>query len=151
MEKSRLEELFDEEYKIENITKDFEKDSKIPDTAKGLSSYNLNKGFLLNKWISKYSRTSMRVKELETEKNVLENKIKQKCRYDKDFNENRVIDKNEMLEKIYIDEEYQKLQFSLARLKTIQELILFYVEHFKFLNQQISNQIEIIKLETSAY
>ena len=151
MDKSKFEELFDEEYKIGYLQKEFEKDCLMPSEISKLSTLNLETGILLNKWISRYTRTKIKVKELEIELDKLENKIKQKCRHDPSFNGHKAIDKHEMLEKINIDEDYISIKLKQVRLQTLLELIQTYVEYFKYRNSHIQNQIEIIKLSTMAY
>lgn len=151
MDKSRLEELFDEEYKIATLQEEFKKDCLLPKEINKLSTVNLENGLLLNKWITKYTRTEMKVKELEYELEKLENRIKQKCRHDPSFNGHKAIDKHEMIEKINIDEDYIAIKTKVIRLDTIRKLLLSYVEYFKYRNSHVQNQIEIIKLSTLSY
>ena len=151
MDRTRFEELFDEEYKIENLQEEFNNDCLLPKEINKLSTLNLSNGILLNKWIIKYSRTEFKVKELEIALSKIENTIKQKCRHDTSFNGHRAIDKDERIEKINIDEEYIEIKLKISRLKTILNILQNYVEHFKYRNNQITNQIEIIKLSTLAY
>lgn len=151
LSRSQLEQDIDGEYKIATLIEEFNKDCSLPKEMDKLSNFNLGKGLLLNKWVGKYTRTTFKVKELKIDIEHLENKIKQKCRHDDVFKNNRIIDKHEALEKIAIDDEYVKLKRKLVRLETIRELLETYIEHFKYMNSQITNQIELIRFSTMAY
>ncbi|MCK9428433.1 MAG: hypothetical protein M0R17_00300 [Candidatus Omnitrophica bacterium] len=151
MEKTDFEIMFDEEYKLENLINIFEKDSVLPEKIEDLMRYNLGTGLLFNKWLSKLGRTSIKLNQLKNKLNIIENKIKQKCRYDETFNEHRVIDKTEMLEKIALDSEYISIRESISKLEVIYNLLKDYVEYFKYINAKVSNQVELIKTSLMAY
>jgi hypothetical protein len=151
MEKSNLEILVDDEYKLSNLINDFESDCLLPNTSKELSTSNLGTGLLLSKWHGKYSRVKIRIGELKIQRDSKENEIKQKCRHDKTFNRNTVIDKTEMNEKVEIDEEYILIKTKISKLEAILEYLSSCVEHFRYRNSQIQNQIELIKFINMAY
>ena len=148
---TNLEKLVNDEYKISNLIEDFGKDCIIPNDTKSLSTINLNTGWLLQKWSGKKARTKIALDKLKIKLDTKENSIKQKCRYDTTFNKNRIIDKNEMIEKIAIDEEYIQLKEKIATLNAIYDYLDDCVDHFRYRNGQIENQINIIKFQTMAY
>lgn len=116
-----------------------------------LSTENLNTSFKIEKYaIRNYSIQVALEKAKITLANV-EATIADEYRSSKHSNKGKLLEAKEMKDKINLDERYLKQSFKVRKLEALLEASENFLGFIKYRNNQISNQIELIKILNPIY
>lgn len=127
----------------------FGEKNKLSDDINVLSTQNLNTSFHLEK----YSRLNYSINlALENAKIVLQNiesTIADTYRNNKHANKGKLLEAKEIKDKVFMDEKYIKQITRVKKLEAMLQVSEHMLSLVRFRNNQISNQIEILKMKNS--